>query len=72
MREKDGDMEYELDSQKPKFCEELQILMKSAHIVKIHGWSRARDHASVLGLIKEYHYKVQPYSILNFAILMPN
>jgi hypothetical protein len=65
-------MEHELDYQKPTFYDELNALLKSASVVKISGWSRAKDQASVLGLIKEHNYKVETYTVLNFARLTPN
>jgi hypothetical protein len=65
-------MEHELDYQKPNFYEELSPLLKNGSIVNIYGWSRAKDQASLADLIKEHDYKVQPYTFMNFAKLMPN
>ena len=65
-------MEHELDYQKPNFYEDLDPLLKRGSIVKIHSWSRAKDQAALLGLIKEHNYKVEIYTLMNFAKLMPN
>lgn len=65
-------MEHELDYQKPHFYEDLNPLLKSGSIVKIHSWSRAKDQAALLGLIKEHNYKVEIYTLTNFAKLLPN
>ena len=65
-------MEHELDYQKESFYEELNPLLKSGSIVKIYSWSRAKDQTSLLGLIKEHNYKIEIYTLMNFAKLMPN
>jgi hypothetical protein len=64
-------MEHELDYQKEGFYEDLNPLLKSGSIVKIYSWSRAKDQASLLGLIKEHNYTVQTYTVMNFAKLTP-
>jgi hypothetical protein len=64
-------MEHELDSQKAEFYEELTSLMKSAALVKIHGWSRAKSQVSIIDLIKAHNYSVESYTILNVAKLKP-
>ncbi len=64
-------MEHELDPQKPTFYEELNAFLESASIVKIYNWSRAKGQTPILDLIKEHDYKVETYTILNFARLTP-
>ena len=64
-------MEHELDSQKPAFTEKLTALMETASIVKIYGWSRAKEERAVIDLIKKHEYTIESYSILNFAKLLP-
>jgi hypothetical protein len=63
-------MEYELDYEKPEFQEDLIALMGKAAIVKIYGWSRAKDQLSVRELIKQHNYAVEAYTVLNFAKLI--
>ena len=65
-------MEHELDYQKERFYEELDPLLKNRSIVKIYSWSRAKDQAALLGLVKEHNYKIEIYTLMNFAKLMPN
>ena len=65
-------MEHELDYQKPGFYENLDPLLKSGSIVTIYSWSRAKEQMSLLGLIKEHNYKVETYTLMNFAKLIPN
>jgi hypothetical protein len=65
-------MEHELDYKKEHFYEDLNLLLQSGSIVKIHSWSRAKDQASLLGLIKAHNYKIEAYTFMNFAKLMPN
>ena len=63
-------MEYELDFEKPEFQEELIALMGKGAIVKIYGWSRAKDQLSIRELIKQHNYGVETYTILNCARLI--
>ena len=65
-------MEHDLDYQKPNFYEDLNPLLKGRFIVKVYSWSRAKDQVSLLELIKEHNYKVEVYTLMNFAKLMPN
>jgi hypothetical protein len=65
-------MEHELDYQTPSFYADLNPLLKSGSVVKISSWSRAKDQAPLLGLIKEHNYLVETYTFMNFAKLMPN
>jgi hypothetical protein len=62
---------HELEFKMPGFHAELDALMGRACVVKIHGWSRAKDEALVLKLIKEHGYVVEVYTILNVAKLFP-
>ena len=64
-------MEHDLDYQKPNFYEDLNPLLKGGFVVKIHSWSRAKDQVSLLDLIKEHNYRVEVYTVMNFAKLMP-
>ena len=64
-------MEHELDSQAPKFEQELTTLLATASIVKVYGWSRAKDQSVVIELIKKHGYAVVVYSFFNFAKLHP-
>ena len=65
-------MEHDLDYQKPNFYEDLNPLLKGEFVVKIHSWSRAKDQVPLLDLIKEHNYKIEVYTVMNFAKLMPN
>ena len=65
-------MEHDLDYQEPNFYENLNPLLKERFVVKIHSWSRAKDQVSLLDLIKEHNYKLEVYTMMNFAKLMPN
>jgi hypothetical protein len=64
-------VEHELSYEKPDFYQELQALLKEASIVKIYCWSRAKEQASIVALIKEHNYAVEAYTVLNFAKLTP-
>ena len=65
-------MEHDLDYQKPNFYEDLNPLLKGGFVIKIYSWSRAKDQVSLLDLIKEHNYRVEVYTFMNFAKLMPN
>jgi hypothetical protein len=65
-------MEHELDYQKANFYEDLNPLLKSGSVVKIYSWSRAKDQGPLIGLVKEHNYKIEVYTFMNFAKLMPN
>jgi hypothetical protein len=65
-------MEHDLDYQTANFYEELNPLLKSGSIVKIFSWSRAKNQTSLLGLIKEHNYRIEVYTLMNFAKLLPN
>ena len=65
-------MEYELNYEGPEFQKSLCALMDKASIVKVYGWSRAKDQRSVHDLIKQHDYRIQAYTTLNFAKLIPN
>jgi hypothetical protein len=64
-------VEHELDYKKERFYEDLNPLLKSGSVVKIYSWSRAKDQASLLDLIKEHNYRIESYTLMNFAKLMP-
>ena len=65
-------MEHDLDYQKPNFYEDLNPLLKGEFVVKIHSWRRAKEQVPLLALIKEHNYKIEVYTVMNFAKLMPN
>jgi hypothetical protein len=70
--EEENLMEHELSYGKPNFDAELVAFLKSASVVKVASWSRAKDQAAILAIIKEHNYRVEEYTILNYAKLMPN
>ena len=55
----------------PAFETELSTLLANRSIVKVYGWSRAKDQPAVLSLIKQHDYTLQTYTILNYATLSP-
>ena len=65
-------VEHELDYVKPNFYEEVNALLKSGSIIKIFNWNRAKDQASLLELIKAHQYRIEAYTFMNFAKLLPS
>lgn len=65
-------MEHELDYQSPNFYNELIVLLKSAALIKVLNWGRAKEQTSLQALVKQHNYQVEAYTILNYAKLRPH